>query len=236
LWFTAAEEIVRGKALYREVHFDKPPGLALVYAFLFWIFGPHSHHYRLFTIAYSLAISAVLYLFGSRLYDKRVGLLAAGLFAVFSTTYTTGHVQGLGTDFLMALPYTAGAYMLVRATHERTYQAWLATAGGVLTGVALQVNPKAIFDLIFLAALLTCGNDGGRGTRTSFRIRGRRANRRPVELLLFAVEPQERQPAHCLSLRTLAQLNHYESTGFMSGTGALATAVTIRSRRCLLEG
>ena len=154
LWFTAAEEIVRGKALYREIYFDKPPGLALVYACLFWIFGAHVLTIRLFTIAYSIAISAVLYLFGSRLYDRRVGLLAAGLFAVFSTTYTTGHVQGLGTDFLMALPYTAGAYMLVRARGEETSQSRLAIAGGILVGVAFQINPKGIFDLIFFAVLL----------------------------------------------------------------------------------
>jgi hypothetical protein len=160
LWFTAAEEIVRGKALYREIYFDKPPGLALVYAFLFWIFSAHVITIRLFTIAYSIAISAVLYLFGSRLYDKRVGLLAAGLFAVFSTTYTTGHVQGLGTDFLMALPYTAGAYLLVRSrrhlrrARDLTHQAGLAVAGGALAGVAFQINPKGIFDLIFFAVLL----------------------------------------------------------------------------------
>lgn len=154
LWFTAGEEIVRGKSLYREIYFDKPPGLALVYAFLFWIFGAHILTIRLFTIAYSIAVSAVLYLFGSRFYDKRVGLWAAALFAVFSTTYTTGHVQGLGTDFLMALPYTAGAYFLVRSVRDRTHQARLAIAGGVLAGVAFQINPKGLFDLLFFSLLL----------------------------------------------------------------------------------
>ena len=161
LWFTAAEEIVRGKALYSEIYFDKPPGLALVYAFLFWIFGAHVITIRLFTIAYSIAISAVLYLFGSRLYDKRVGLLAAGLFAVFSTTYATGHIQSLNTDLLMALPYTAGAYLLVRsrlhmpgASRDRSNQTWLALAGGALAGVAFQINPKGIFDLLFFAGFL----------------------------------------------------------------------------------
>jgi len=154
LWFTAAEEIVRGKALYREIYFDKPPGLALVYALLFSIFGAHVITIRLFTIAYSIAISAILYLFGSRLYGKRVGLLAGGLFAVFSTTSATGHVQGLGTDFLMALPYTAGGYLLTRATRDRTHQSWLAAAGGILAGVAFQINPKGVFDLIFFAVLL----------------------------------------------------------------------------------
>src|SRR6266511_2973540 len=86
LWFTAGEEILRGKALYSDIYFDKPPGLALCYALLFWIFGPHIISVRLFTIAYSIAISVVLYFFGSWLYDNRIGLLAAAMFVVFSTT------------------------------------------------------------------------------------------------------------------------------------------------------
>src|SRR6266498_1518482 len=95
LWFAAAEEIVRGKALYREIYFDKPPGLALLYAGLFWLFGAHIIVIRLFTIAYSLSISAMLYLFGRRLYDKRIGMIAAAMFAFFSTTSASGHAQGL---------------------------------------------------------------------------------------------------------------------------------------------
>lgn len=161
LWFTAAEEITRGKALYREIYFDKPPGLALVYAFLFWIFGAHVLTIRLFTIVHSIALSAILYLFGTKLYDRRIGLFAAVLFAIFSTTYTTGHVQGLGTDFLMALPHTAGAYLLVHSRLLRkngirsgSQRAWLAFAGGALIGVAFQINPKGIFDLIFFAVFL----------------------------------------------------------------------------------
>ena len=115
LWFTAAEQILDGRALYREIYFDKPPALPLVYALLFKLFGAHLLVIRLFTLFYSVAISVTLYLFGSRLYGKREGLLAAAMFAVFSTTYTTGHVQGLNTDFLMVLPYTVGAYLLTRA-------------------------------------------------------------------------------------------------------------------------
>jgi hypothetical protein len=159
LWFTVGEELGRGKALYREIYFDKPPGLPLVYAVLFWIFGAHILTIRLFTIAYSTAISVVLYLFGSRLYNKRVGLLAAAMFAVFSTTYP--HLQMLSTDFLMVMPYTAGAYLLVRsrldsrgANRARSHKGWLALGGGALTGLAFQINPKAIFDIAFFAILL----------------------------------------------------------------------------------
>jgi hypothetical protein len=161
LWLTAAEELLRGKALYREIYFDKPPALPLVYALLFKLFGAHVLTIRLFTIAYSLAISALLYLFGCALYCRRAGMLAAAAFTIFSTTYTTGHVQGLNTDFMMALPYTAAAYFLIRSRLDAidknavvNNRAWLTLAGGALAGVAFQVNPKAAFDLVFFALFL----------------------------------------------------------------------------------
>ncbi|HSO76115.1 MAG TPA: glycosyltransferase family 39 protein [Blastocatellia bacterium] len=160
LWFTAGEEILRGKALYREIYFDKPPGLPLVYAALFGVFGAHILTIRLFTILYTVVVSWVLYKFGSTLYDKRTGLLSAAMFAVFSTTYSTGHFQGFNTDLLMVLPYTAGALLMTRSRSTigddggRTNHGWYALAGGVLAGVAFQVNPKGAFDLVFFAIIL----------------------------------------------------------------------------------
>jgi len=160
-WFTVAEEILRGKVLYREIFFDKPPGLAFVYAGLFKIFGAHIITVRLFTICFSLLISAVLYVFGSRLYDRRVGLIAAAIFSVFSTTYVSGDMQSLNTDFLMVPFYAAGAYLLIRsgATLIRLGRmdgraARLALSGGALSGVAFQINPKGALDLIFLVLFL----------------------------------------------------------------------------------
>ncbi len=160
LWFTAAEEILRGKALYREIIFDKPPALPIVYAALFKVFGTHILTIRLFTIFYSVAISAVLYFFGSYLYNKRAGLIAAAMFTVFSTTYFPEHMQSLSTDFLMVLPYTAGALVLIRSGADlirgsmHISSGKLAFAGGSLVGVAFQTNPKGAFDLIFFAILL----------------------------------------------------------------------------------
>lgn len=152
LWFTAAEEILRGKALYSEIYFDKPPALPLLYALLFKLFGAQIITIRLFTIVYAVAVSWALYLFGARLYDKKTGLVAAAIFTVFSTTYTTGHFQGLNTDFLMTLPYAASAFLMVRSHQARS--ATLAFSGGALAGLAAEVNPKALLNLLFFALLL----------------------------------------------------------------------------------
>ncbi|MEW6206812.1 MAG: glycosyltransferase family 39 protein [Acidobacteriota bacterium] len=152
LRFTVAEEMLRGKALYREVYQDKPPVDALVYYSLFWLFSAKIIVVRLFMIFYSVAISFVIYLLAKRLYDRRAGLIAAAMFTFFSTTSVNSHVQGLNTDFLMLLPYTAGAYFFVRAVFDRSRT--FAFAGGAMTGLAVQTNPKGIFALIFFAALL----------------------------------------------------------------------------------
>jgi hypothetical protein len=163
LWFTAAEEVLRGKALYSDVYFDKPPGLPLVYALLFKLFGAHIITVRLFTIAYSVAVSWLLYRFGGWLYGWKAGLLAAAMFAVFSTTYTTGHVQGLTSDFLMLWPYTAGAYLLLRCTtgsRSRQSSVLRALSGGLLVGLAAQINPKALFALAFFGLVLILKRPG----------------------------------------------------------------------------
>lgn len=152
LWFTSAEQMLRGKALFREIYFDKPPALPLLYAACFSLLGSHIIVIRLLTIIYSIAISGVLYLFGSKLYGNREGLLAAVLFAFFSTNPVNNHFQSLNTDFLMMLPYTAAAYFFVRASHEGSVR-W-ALFGGVLTGLATQANPKGLFAVLFFAILL----------------------------------------------------------------------------------
>lgn len=157
LWFTAAEEILRGKALYREIFFDKPPLLPLVYAALFKLFGVHILTIRLFTICYAILISSLLCLFGSRLYDRRTGLVAGLMFAIFSTTYISGDMQSLNTEFLMAPFYIAGAFLLIRSCAAHQRPGLLAFAGGVMAGIAFQINPKGEFDLIFFALLLAVG-------------------------------------------------------------------------------
>lgn len=152
LWFTVAEQMLRGKALYREIFFDKPPGLPLLYTGLFWLFGAHILTIRVFTIFWSLAVSTLLYVFGSRMYDRRTGLAAGVMFAVFSTTYISGDLQSLNTDFLMAPFYVAAAFLFVQSW--RSWKLRSALAGGLLAGVAFHINPKGAFSLLFFALLL----------------------------------------------------------------------------------
>jgi 4-amino-4-deoxy-L-arabinose transferase-like glycosyltransferase len=210
LWFAAAEEMLGGKALYRDIYFDKPPGSVLVYAALFKLFGAHILTIRIFTIVYSVAVSAALFVFGRRLYGEREGLTTAIMFAVFSTIYTTGHVQALNTDFLMALPYTMAAYWLLRASddvfgrHITVRQsAGFALAGGACVAVAMQFNPKGAFALIFFGLFLLLAFRWQRGDR-AIRRRGdavRDANKGEASLSLRVAAPPLHSVAASLHLR-----------------------------------
>ncbi|HYL98799.1 MAG TPA: glycosyltransferase family 39 protein, partial [Blastocatellia bacterium] len=158
LWLTAAQQILRGKALYREIYFDKPPVLPLLYAGLLYMFGSHLLTIRIFTVLYSLAVSAVLYLLAFRLYGRREAIISASAFTVFSTCFVTGHAQGLNTDFLMTLPYALGAYLFIECVHSGNGKAGkkdvaYAVFAGMCTGVAFQTNPKGVFDLFFFLIL-----------------------------------------------------------------------------------
>jgi hypothetical protein len=76
------------------------------------------------------------------------------MFSVFSTTYISGDMQSLNTEFLMACFYIAGAFLLILSCRGPKRSRWLAFAGGVMAGIAFQINPKGAFDLIFFALLL----------------------------------------------------------------------------------
>ena len=226
LWFTAGEELLRGKALYRDVFLVKPPGIALVYASIFELFGAHLLSIRLFTIFYSVALSATLYFFGKRLYGERLGLIAAAMFAVFSTIYTTGHVQGLNTDLLMSLPYTAAAYWLLRSRDDvfgrrltRWQSARRALAGGAAAAVAVQFNPKGAFALLFFALFLWLARFWKRGAAAlSLRVGLFSLAGFVVGTLPFVIY--------------LLSHTRWDFTGSTSGTGAHVTLIITRPHTC----
>src|SRR6185503_16830128 len=97
----------------------------------------------------------------------------------------------LNTDLLMVLPYTAGAYLLVRSRWDafnskdkRSLKRSLALAGGALIGVAFQINPKAIFDVGFFGAFLVGSR---RWNKNDIRSVADPSTREPTASSLFAL-------------------------------------------------
>jgi hypothetical protein len=138
----AAAEILRGKVLYRDIWFDKPP----LYAVFYVLFGAiPGWPLRLAGCAFVLFACYAAWYFLRQLAGRREALLGSILLAVFLTFDIPSAVMALAPD-LLSLPLHIAAVGF--AMQQRPFLA------GLSAGVALLFNSKAIF--IFAACLLWC--------------------------------------------------------------------------------
>ncbi len=131
----AAMEVARGKVLYRDVWFDKPPLVAWID--LLW--GARAGILlRLAGAAYVIAVAATTWQFARAKWTEREGLFAAFFAAFFLTFGLPSAVIPLASDMLLVLPHLAAVYFAWRGR---------AFLSGVAAGVGLLCSSKAIFVL-----------------------------------------------------------------------------------------
>src|SRR5580693_3524422 len=131
----AAMQVARGKVLYRDVWFDKPPLVAWIY--LLW--GARAGVLlRLAGAAYAIAVAAAAWQFARTKWSEREGALAACLAAFFLTFGLPSAVIPLASDMLLVLPHIFAVYF-----------AWRGRAffSGVVAGIGLLCSSKAMFVL-----------------------------------------------------------------------------------------
>jgi hypothetical protein len=131
----AAIQLLDGKALYRDVWFDKPPLTAFVY--LLWgarIGVP----LRIAGAAFIFLCCLMTWKFARDLWGPREALTAAIAMGFFLTFGIPSAVMALAPDLLMVLPHVAAVYLAWRG---RIF--W----SGLLAGLAMLVNAKAAFVL-----------------------------------------------------------------------------------------
>lgn len=119
----AALQVKRGLTLYREVWFDKPLLVPLVY--LLW--GAKTGWLlRLAGAVYALLAAVLAFAVGKRLWGEREGYWAAGLMAFFLLFDTPSAVMPLAADLLMLVPYLCAFWLAVSGRHF-----WSGVAGGI---------------------------------------------------------------------------------------------------------
>src|SRR5579859_3261738 len=103
----AAMELARGKTLYRDVWFDKPP----LVAWLALLWGARAGlALRLAGGLYVLAAAAMAGLAARSRWSDREGALAAGFVAFFLTFGIPSAVIPLASDMLLILPHLTAVY------------------------------------------------------------------------------------------------------------------------------
>lgn len=136
----AAIQILRGKILYRDIWYDKPPLSAFVY--LLWD-ARLGVILRIAGAVFVFACCWMLWRFARDLWGPPEGLTAALLLGFFLTFGIPSAVMALAPDLLMVLPHIAAVYL---AWRRRPF------LSGLVAGIALLVNAKAFF--VLAAALL----------------------------------------------------------------------------------
>ena len=107
-----------GRTLYHLLWFDRTQGILWVYRVIFQTFGRSIVAIRLFAALYNAGSALLVSLIGWRLAEKRTGLLAAFLFALFSVM---PHVQGFtaNAELFMTLPALASLALLLPTERTR---------------------------------------------------------------------------------------------------------------------
>ncbi len=131
----AALQILNGKSLYRGIWFDKPPLSAWTY--LLW--GAQTGWpLRIAGTIFIFLCCLAVFVFAREVWSEREGVTAAALLAFFLTFGIPSAVMPLAPDLLMVLPHTLAVFFAWRGR---------ALLSGLLAGIALLVNSKAIFVL-----------------------------------------------------------------------------------------
>jgi 4-amino-4-deoxy-L-arabinose transferase-like glycosyltransferase len=149
----------RGGHLYRDVWVDRPQGLLLLYRGAEGLLGPNVLAVRLLATLWAAGIVSVLALLVARLSTQRIGLLAAGLFAILSVGPRLEGFAANG-ELLAALPSVAAlcAFTPWLLGRGRT---WSPLAAGALAACAVLVKQSG-YDaggaiVLWLAAAAAAG-------------------------------------------------------------------------------
>jgi hypothetical protein len=136
----AAAQMLHGKALYRDVWFDKPP---LVPAFYLLSGARAGWPLRVEDALYALLACWIAYRFARDLWSEREGQWAAALLGFFLLFDFPSAIVPVASDLMMLAPHLAAVWM---AYCRRPFWA------GILAGVAFWVSPKGA--LVALACFL----------------------------------------------------------------------------------
>lgn len=129
----AALEMLRGRMLYRDIWFDKPPLFPIYYA----SFGAqYGWPLRLAGTLLVLACCYAAFLLAKEWWSEREGLAAAALLGFFLTFGIPSAVMAAAPDLLMITPHLLAILFCVRNQPFRA---------GLACGVAMLINTKAAY-------------------------------------------------------------------------------------------
>jgi 4-amino-4-deoxy-L-arabinose transferase-like glycosyltransferase len=150
-----AAELVSGATFFRDVVDHKPPGIYLIYAFIYrlaGVFNLAAVHVVLLLVA---ALTAYLVgLVAQNLFGARPGRWAGMLYAAASVVGPANDFQAANTELFMNLPLVAAFLLATRTWVRKGTTHAESLAMGVLVGVAVLIRPQAVWVLLPIGVVL----------------------------------------------------------------------------------
>lgn len=124
--------------LYRDIPYDRPQAIFLIYKLFLFIFGGSVEAIRLAAALYNALTVAALFFFTRQVFSQRAAWLSALVYATFSAS---PRIEGFtaNTELFTLLP-------LVVAAHLTWREKWL--AAGLVSGIAFLIKPAALSGLL----------------------------------------------------------------------------------------
>jgi hypothetical protein len=125
--------------LYKDIPFDRPQGIFLLYKLALATFGHNVSSIRLFASIYNAVTTLAIFALAKRLFSPTFALISAIVFAVFSASPS---IEGFtaNAELFTLLPITIAAYL----TWRRNWF-W----AGLLAGIASAIKPSGVSGLVF---------------------------------------------------------------------------------------
>lgn len=148
---TAAYWWARGDTLYQEITITRPQGIFVVFRAIDALGLGSTRGIHLFAAVWVALSTAVLLAIAARLWGRRIGFMAASLYAaMMAVPWVEGYHAN--AELFMTLPLLLSIWALLRAEayplDQNSGAVWLA-ASGILGAVALLLKPSAVALLPF---------------------------------------------------------------------------------------
>jgi hypothetical protein len=150
-----AAKMLAGSLFYVGAVDHKPPGIALTYAFVFWLTGQYRLLFvRILLLAVVAATSVLIGETARLLYGSPRARIAGVLYALASATGVPGDMLAANTELFLNLPLAAAGLLVVRALADDSDRLWPAATVTALAGAGALTGIAALFKYQAAAAVV----------------------------------------------------------------------------------
>ena len=150
-YLLVGDRMLHGAIPFVDIFDRKPVGLFLIYAFIRLLGGDGTVQYQLVAGGFAFATALLIWRFAERL-TGRAGAVTAAISYLIWLDFLEGEAGQAPVFF--NLPVLLAAMITQRLIEQRRVTAWAGMAPMLLIGIAMQIKYTALFEGMFLGAVL----------------------------------------------------------------------------------